>query len=434
VTVLCTQSADSSQPFTWHENVQVLPILPFKQPFPQPYAIPAFDMAQIIQQVGDHLQTADRFYMHDGEFLFPYVYQHIPTVVSLRDNVYPETLLGGFLFQADKLILISDYSRQYFEQTVGRFFPDLSERIQVIHNGLDWEKFKPTTPKEILNIIPVNPDKDAIVLHPHRPEATKGIRQTIATADLLVHRHGVDNLKVLAPKWHRAQLTRDLQEFYDAIESEIVERRLQNHFLFHDWIPQDLMPQYYSLGAVMLSLGSFVESFGNAVYESLGCGTPSVVARISTHRELLPDNLIDKVDYDDIKTTAEIVARIIKNHERTKPETKSYLRQRYGIERQLQSYADGIINAKFAPPLEYRHRPLDNIAWFKLPVWCYLTDRGIYHDFRADYRQLDASFLSLAQDNPRGFTLTQANAQGVSTDDVFQLYREGYLVPLFEDI
>jgi hypothetical protein len=123
---------------------------------------------------------------------------------------------------------------------------------------------------------------------------------------------------------------------------------------------------------------------------------------------------------------------MIKHNERTKPETMSYLRQRYGIDRQLQSYADVIINAKTVPPLNYRHQSLNNGAYFKLPIWCYLTNRGLYHDFRADYRQLDNPLLSLLQDNPHGFTLIQANAQGVSADDVLQLYREGYLIPLFE--
>ncbi|MEZ4516570.1 MAG: glycosyltransferase [Chloroflexota bacterium] len=84
----------------------------------------------------------------------------------------------------------------------------------------------------------------------------------------------------------------EVQAFYRQMEQEIAERGLQDYFVFHDWIPQHLMPQYYSLGQVTLSLGHFVESFGNAVYESLGCGTPTIAARVATHRELLPDDLL----------------------------------------------------------------------------------------------------------------------------------------------
>ncbi len=107
--------------------------------------------------------------MHDGEFLFPFAYRKVPTVVSLRDNVYPETLHGSFLFQGDRLILISEYSRQYFLHTAGRFFPDYAERATVIYNGVDWAHFKPTPPREILDLIPVQPGAYPILLHPHRP-------------------------------------------------------------------------------------------------------------------------------------------------------------------------------------------------------------------------------------------------------------------------
>jgi hypothetical protein len=146
ITVLCPIAADSRHPFQWHENVVVRPELPFKQPFPQPYDTPAYNLALIIQKVADHLATADRFYMHDGEFLFPYVYAHVPTVISLRDSVYPETQLGGFLGQGDVLITISEHSRRYYLHTAGRFLPGLTERTEVIYNGIDWNRFCFTPP------------------------------------------------------------------------------------------------------------------------------------------------------------------------------------------------------------------------------------------------------------------------------------------------
>jgi glycosyltransferase involved in cell wall biosynthesis len=226
VTVLATRRADSEEPFRWHENVEVLPLLRFHQPFPQPYGVPAYDMASIVQDVGEHLQTADRFYMHDGEFLFPFAYQHVPTVVSLRDNVYPETLHGSFLFAGDRLILISEYARQYFLHTAGRFFPDYASRTVVIPNGLDWDHFKPTPPGKILDLVPVQPGAYPIVLHPHRPEATKGIYQTLAVVDLLVHQYGFANLKVLVPKWLDFDLSRELREAYETLQRDIIRRDL----------------------------------------------------------------------------------------------------------------------------------------------------------------------------------------------------------------
>ena len=430
VTVLCTRASANMGNFKWHDNVTVKPILRFHQPFPQPYAIPAYDMATAIQDVSNHLQTADRFYMHDGEFLYPYVYKDVPTVISLRDNVYPETLLGGFHFQAHKLVLISEYSRQYFQQTVGRFFPELSERIEVIHNGLDWQKFKPTKPDKILDYVPIKLEDQPILLHPHRPEESKGIMQTIDLVNLLVNERGFSNLIALAPRWHDVQASSDLREFYGQIEQKIADYNLQDNFIFHGWIPQELMPEYFSLGTVTVSLGYFPESFGNAVYESMGCGTPTIAARISTHRELLPDTLIDKVDYGDIGSAAEIASEIIRSGRRTSPQTLDYLHQNYGIERQLNAYAEVIENAQIATPMVYRHPALTADTRYQLGGWCYVSQsRGIYHDFNADYLN-EPALIRAVQQFPDGFTQAQAQKMGISESRFEFLYRACYLVPI----
>ncbi|HRF94425.1 MAG TPA: glycosyltransferase, partial [Aggregatilineales bacterium] len=318
---------------------------------------------------------------------------------------------------------------KYYEQTVGRFFPEFDQRAVVIHNGLDWSKFTYTPPKEILEYLPIQPNGQPILLHPHRPEATKGIYQTIAVVDLLVHQHGITDLIALAPQWMEHQLTPELSEFYAGIEHEIRIRGLEKNFVFHGWIPQPLMPQYYSLGSVTLSLGSFPESFGNAVYESLGCGTPSVVARIATHRELLPENLIDKVDYDDVHMAAEKSAQIIKEKRRTSQATMDYIHTHYSTERQLSAYADAILNAEVVAPMRYNHQKLDASTRYGLPVWCYLTHKGVYNDFWAAYHPLGI-LEGVIREYPHGFTIAQAQSEGVSDDVVVTAYRNGFLAPM----
>lgn len=428
VTVICTRPPEGDgQPFQWHENVTVLPILPFRQPFPAPYAVNGHDMARIVQEVGNMLATADRFYMHDGELLFPFMYSHIPTVVSLRDNVYPETLHGGFLFAGDRMVLISDYSRRFVEATMGRFFPSLKDRITVIPNGIDWSRFKPVTPDGILRYIPFDPAQHTVILHPHRPEESKGIMQTLAVVNLLVHRYGHDDIKTLIPRWLNIQNTPELLDFYTRVETEIAARGLQEHIVFHDWIPQGLMPEYYSLGDVTFSLGHFAETFGNAVYESLGCGTPSIAARITTHRELLPPHLIDTVDFDDAERAAAIADEIIRTKRRTSPETMAYLHQHYGTERQLSAYAETILNAQVAAPPEYRHPPRDGSTPHILAPWCYRSARGIYHDFRADYADLGALDAILQEHG--SVTRDEALQAGVPETEFEHRYEQGYIVP-----
>ncbi len=429
VTILCTRRADTSEPFRWHERILVKPVLRFKQPFPAPYDTPAYNIAGIIQDVAEHLQTADRFYIHDGEFVFPFVYHGIPTVVSLRDNVYPETIQGAFHFQGHRLVLISEYARAFFTHTTGRFFPDLPERMTVIHNGIDWNRFKPTPPGRILDLIPVDPSKHAIVLHPHRPEESKGIWQTIEVVDRLVNQHGIPNVKTLVPLWLGLQYDPGIQDFYDRVQAEIAQRGLTDHFVFHPWIPVELLPEYYSLGHVMLALGSFVESFGNAVYESLGCGTPSVVARISSHREILPEALVDKVDFNDHDTAAQLAANILSQGKRTSQAALDYLHAHYRVEDQLQRYADAILNAEAADELPFQFTPITGKTRYLLAPWCYQAKSGIYHDYKADYYTSPA-LSALVATHPDGFTRADAAEQGVMGEQVEYWLREGYTVPI----
>lgn len=428
ITILCTRRADTRTPFRWSERIEVLPILRFKQPFPGPYDTAAFNIANIVQDVAEQLQGADRFYIHDGEFLFPSVYRQVPTVVSLRDNVYPETTLGAFYFQGHRLIVISEYARKFFTATAGRFFPDLPARMLVIPNGIDWERFTPTPPARILDLVPVDPKRDLIVLHPHRPEESKGLRQTIAVVDRLVNQHGLSNVKVCVPLWLGLEQDPAIQATYDHARADIATRGLTGNFVFHPWVPVDLLPEYYSLGGVTLALGSFVESFGNSVYESLGCGTPSIVARISSHRELLPEDLIDKVDYDDNETAAALAATILSEHRRTAPETLDYLHTHYRIDRQLQAYADAVEDATVLDELHFEFRPAGPHTRYQLAPWCYLARRGIYHDYRADYLEAPALETLIAA-FANGFTCDDAAAYGIDGAQIEEWRREGYIVP-----
>ncbi len=430
VIILSTRRDDTKEPFQWHPNVTVKPILRYKQPFPGPYDTGAHNIASIIQDFSEHLQDADRCYIHDGELLFPFVYEHVPTVVSLRDNVYPETIQGAFIHQPHSMILISEYSRKFVLATAGRFFPELANRIQLIPNGIDWHHFKPSPTKNIQQLIPIDPSQHPIILHPHRPEETKGMQQTIGIVDQLVHQYKHHNLRVLVPKWLGTETDTGVTEFYKQMSTDIQERGLSEHFIFHDWIPYSLLNEYYSLGTLTLSQGSFVESFGNAVYESLGCGTPSVVARVATHRELLPESLIDKNDYNDLDTAAAICDEIIRSKRRTSAETIHYLHEHYSQQQQLLRYREVIEQATLTPKMKYTPKPITKDTFFALAPWCYRSaSNGYYHDFKAAYRDLP-ELDELLTETPAGFVYKQALNNGLSANVVEEWYREGYIVPV----
>ncbi|NWF68128.1 MAG: glycosyltransferase family 4 protein [Chloroflexi bacterium] len=424
VTVVCTWRQDTPTPFRWHARVEVLPMLRFKQPFPEPYAAPAYHIAAAIQDVGELLRRHDVFYIHDGGLIFPYIYQDIPTVISLRSVIYSETQQAGFLFEGDALILISEHERRFYLDTAGRFAPEYAARTHLIPNGFDWTLYRPHAPHKVRAIVDVERSAYPVLLHPHRPEADKGLQQTIDVVDLLVHRYGLTTLKTLVPRWIDTALAPHVRAFYDDITRQLDERGLRENFIFHDWIPEALMPEYYNLGSLTLCLGSYVETFGNVPYESLGCGTPALVARVGPHRDNLPDALVDKVDFDDAETAAALAAAILREGRRTPPETLAYLRTHFSLEGMMRAYAAIITGAQKRGPLRHQIVPLDDTTRFRLAHWCYVSARGVYHDFRAAYAPMP-QLAAAAQRWPGGFTFAQA---GVARDVLMAWYRDGYVV------
>lgn len=415
VRVLCTRRPpDVTEAYHWHANVMVQPIFRFKQPYPEPYATPIFNIANATQDLADALASADVFYSGDGGFIFPYVYRDIPTVVSLRSIIFSETLQSAFLFQGDDLILISDFQRDVILNTVGRFFPELAARTHRIYNGIDFDHYQPTDTQSILDLLPeIDPEQHDVILFPHRPEAPKGILDLIEVANQVVHEHGVSSLRVLVPRWIEEALSPDDRAFYEDVTKRISNYELREHFVFHPWIPQSLMPALYSVGRATMVIGSYLETFGNVPYESLACGTPAILSRVGVAREILPEGLVDKVNYGDIDAAAAITARIIKQKQRVQPETLAYLKQHYQQETMVRAYADVILNAKKRGSMAYQHRDLNEASW-QIAPWVYHAEGDTYfHDIHARYEELP-SLAGLA----------------LNLEEHDRLYRDGWLVPV----
>ena len=114
------------------------------------------------------------------------------------------------------------------------------------------------------------------MLFPHRPELSKGIYEVLQVAQKLVREYGWSELRVLAPRWLDAESDTGIRQYYSNLRSAIAAAGLAENFIFHDWISEALIAEYYSLADVTMCIGSCVETFGNTPFESLGCGTPAI--------------------------------------------------------------------------------------------------------------------------------------------------------------
>lgn len=428
VEVLCSSPEESLAPFKWAENVSVSPILPFHLPFPQPYAVVGADLALIVERVAKRLADADRFYIHDGEFLLPDVYAHVPTIISFRDNIYPESVLGSFIGKFDEVICVSPYSADIIRHTVGRFYPDLHNRLHQINNGIDTSVFKPVDPSGLAAELGIDHHQQTILLHPHRPELGKGLPETIQLIHRLVTQAGFDNLKVLVPEWIGSMTSPDDSRFYAEMMRLMENLHVRDYFQFIPWLPPEKMPAFYSLGAVTLCLGNIVEAFGNVAYESLACGTPSVVASVGVHRTLLPDELIAKVPYGDIDAAVSRVTQIVQGGQKVGEETMLYLQENLNFRQQVESYAQVITQCQKREPVSFIWSERPENQRYQLAPWCYLKDDQIYHDFQG--RFLTESALTNLLRQEEIVTKPTAFKHGVSPLVWENWLDQTYLVPL----
>jgi glycosyltransferase involved in cell wall biosynthesis len=431
VEVLCTWREDAQEPFHWLPNVRVEPVFRFRQPFPEPYNTPIYNIANAIATVGARLAGADRYYSHDGGLIFPDVYRGIPTVVSLRSVLFAETLQSGFLFAGHTLIVPSEHARDCWLDTAGSFYPELQHRIRVVPNGLDFAVYREVDPTPIHTITGLAAGQGPVILYPHRPDDSKGIRQTIALAQQLVHRYGHRTLRVLVPRWIDSTLASHVRRYYDDLSQEIEALGLTEHVLFHDWIPDELMPAYYSAGTLTVALGDYVETFGNTITESLACGTPVIASAVGPYRAMAPVPEFTTVAYGDIDHAARVADRVIRTGERVSPTTYAFLYHHYDQSDMVDAYAEAILNATVAAPMAF-HLPTRGPATrYRLPRWVQRHGDRFYHEFRAEWRAIPA-LAALVAARPTGFRAADAQRFEIGDAECDAWLNDGWIVAIPE--
>lgn len=428
VVLLAAEALGGQEVFSLGERILVKPVLPFHLPFPQPYLVSPADLALICELTADELRGADRFYIHDGELLLPFLYSAVPTISSFRDNFYPESILGSFITQADAIIAVSRFSAETLQASAGRVLPGIASRIHTVLNGMDPEIFHPADPSPILERFGLHPSNQRVLLHPHRPEPGKGLLETIQVVDLLRNQYGYDTLRVLVPQWLEQMNGQAESSFHAQITAELTRRGLTENFIFHPWISQAEMAEYYSAGELTFCLGNMAEAFGNVAYESLVCGTPSLAARVGVHRSQLPDDLLSKVDYGDAQAAAAEADKLLQARTRVSGERLSRIRETFSLDRQLEAYAKIICETEKLPLPESKPFHADDNSAYTLAPWCYASPKGIYHDYHSRYYELPG--LQQLVESAEIITPQLRQRFGVPAQLVLEWYKLGLLVPV----
>ncbi len=432
--IYCTRRTDNAEPFDLGPNVRVLPVLGFKETYPEPYFAPPYRLRDIIKTLKDALALADVFYIHDGELLYHFLYDEVPTTVAFQDFVYPDTLAGALSFRRDRLVVTSEYVRRCVFTVFREFTHIETADLRVIPNGLDLNEFRAVSSTSLRRSLGLTPD-DIPILYPHRPDPKKGLHDAIRAISLAADHLGErtrGRLKLLVPRWMDSDIVSAGDHIYQSIydEAHVAARAygISENLVIHDWMPIERMAEYYSLGVATLCIGNFIEAFGNVSVESELCGTPAVVSRVAAQREILPDSLCSKIDFGDVLATAELIVEYVNGKPARTEEVREFVHKTYPYSVTVDRYAEAITSCTVRARLQDKEpSPLSENDLLDLPPWCAVLERGYYNDYAYQY-STDQRLLSLVTSGGWPMRVGSLIERGIKLKQVEHWFADGWVV------
>ncbi len=434
IVIFCPKRDDNNEIFKFSDNVTVKPIIPFKGTYPAPYEVGPFKIYKACEILGKEVSNFHLLYIHDAELNIEFLKDNIPTVISLRDFCYGETLLGAINFNQSEIIVNSNHTYTCLLDSFSRINSNIkTTKVSLIHNGYDPIHFKrKKTFNNMYNKLGLPPKGDyKMIGFPHRPDLVKGFLESIEVIDKLV-KEGV-KVKLLIPEYMDTNCSSRSYETYSRVMKMINDKDLADNIIFHKWVPHELMPEYYSYCDVVLCIGNFCEAFSNVSTESLLCETPVIATNTATYRTMPIRSYVDIVDYGDIDQTVERVKLLLEKRDTKKlSDARKYIIENLSIEKCVDAFESVFERAikNFIPRenkiLNFKNcNILDRNAKYHLSPWCYYLKNAIYNDYLYG---LYADNLNMIYKDNGDFYIDELEKMGLSMDRIEKAIEDGVIL------
>jgi len=391
INIVCIKRRDNFEPFQLHDNILVEPILPLKEVFPAPYFTSPFNILKTVQLINERLAINDVFYIHDAGLNVEFLKNKIPTVISLRDFYYPETLVGAINFNESVVIVNSDYTYDCLRDTFAAIKPGMMDRTVKIYNGFKTDFFIRKKPSqkllEHLNISQIEQDKIYLGF-PHRADDSKGIYESLTVLEQLVTTN--PGARLLIPEYIDDALSAANRNYTESIKNFIDSKGLSKNVIFHKWIPHGLMPEYYSICKVILCIGDFLEAFSNVTIEALLCGTPVIAIDSVTYKTMPVQKYLLRFARGRFDLITNAVKAILDDNYKLPGNAREFLLDRFSMARFIDEYEHILMNSVIAEPLmitDISENSLRDDTFLRLTAWCHCANGHIYNEYSKELYQ-----------------------------------------------
>ncbi|NBC15143.1 MAG: glycosyltransferase [Gammaproteobacteria bacterium] len=215
---------------------------------------------------------------------------HVPQKYDALRMAYIMRVLPAMMRRLDRVIAVSDATRRDLEG----FARVPAQRITVIHNGADLDRFTPDQPANTVAAMRAQLGIDGpYLLYTARLEhpGKNHVRLLEAFAQLRRSRDLPHRLVLAGGRWSGAE----------AIDSRVAELGLRDAVTFAGFVPSELLPALYAEAEVFV-FPSLFEGFGIPVLEAMAAGTAVCAGNTSSIPEVVGDAglLFDPTDADAI--------------------------------------------------------------------------------------------------------------------------------------
>ena len=433
VRVLCSRRPENEGGFRPYPRVAVEPSLLLRGTFPSPYEVAPHRLAQTVSALAEAAAWADRAYLHADAIFMRQALGDTPIVRSFHDFLYEEALLSAFSLPAALTIVPSEYLKRCIEASVSGSGAREMEPVLVIQNGiLVPERAQASKPPP-----GVRPKRqgETVLLYPHRPDARKGIAESLKVLAELRRRRPKGRVRLLVASHVDEKVSDEAGAYWGSVEKMAHEAGVEDAVEFFGWLGPERMPSLYAFADATLCIGNFIEAFGLVPLESAVAGTPAVCARVGALRDLEGLAGLGFVPYGDIPAAADAVERSIASGLDSRSVRKE-IAARFSLAAMQERYVEAVtgrLPASSSPKTQadiMRAEKRAGSKSYRLAPWCHVEGRRIYNDYEYGYGDFPAlvRLLGGSAGSDRPFTRAQAAKSAVSGRELEAALLRGYIV------